>query len=467
MTLSRLISPPWMFFGECMTSWSTPSTRNRTRTSRSVGSIWTSDARSPTAWVMIAWTSLTIGASSSADSSCSSSVSSCSDACDRKGFDLAVHAGELLDRLLDVGGGRHHRLHVAVRDRADVVQRVHVRGVRHRDQELAVAFADRDRAVAARERVRQQHRGRRVDVVVGQVDELQPDLLGQGAHQVRLLDQPEIDQDATERLGGLAMLFERLLQLRRRDETLFDQDLSQLFRLALDRSHVGLPASVRSRSSGTSFVITALNLKQPRKLFGQHDRIHLGVGVELHRSGRVRSLAVVCAGTLAGSALVGVRLLRIGVVLRFRAAGRLRCLRVAAGILVGLRLRIGGGAICRVASPDRPTPLTTFASSSVTASSGAPSVAGGVARDQWRASALSGAGADDVGFPFGDGRIEDCGFAGRPPDASGTRSVSRRFRDSSAEVRMPSSWSITSPGRMPALATAKAPYAGRLTYTQT
>ena len=71
-----------MFFGECMTSWSTPSTRNRTRTSRSVGSMWTSEARSPTACVMIAWTSLTMGASSRAASICSSSVCSCSDACD-------------------------------------------------------------------------------------------------------------------------------------------------------------------------------------------------------------------------------------------------------------------------------------------------------------------------------------------------------------------------------------------------
>ena len=84
MTLRRLISPPWMFFGECMTSCSTPSTRNRTRTSLSVGSMCTSEARSPTAWVMIAWTSLTIGASSTAASSCSSSVSSCSEACDAR-----------------------------------------------------------------------------------------------------------------------------------------------------------------------------------------------------------------------------------------------------------------------------------------------------------------------------------------------------------------------------------------------
>ena len=68
MTLMRLMKPFWMFFGECITSWSTPSTRNRTRTSFSLGSMWTSDARSPTACVMIACTSLTIGASSRASS---------------------------------------------------------------------------------------------------------------------------------------------------------------------------------------------------------------------------------------------------------------------------------------------------------------------------------------------------------------------------------------------------------------
>ncbi len=80
MTFSRLMRPPWMFFGECMTSCRTPSTRKRTRTSFSIGSMWTSDARSPTACVMIAWTSLTIGASSTAASRLSSSPSSCDEA---------------------------------------------------------------------------------------------------------------------------------------------------------------------------------------------------------------------------------------------------------------------------------------------------------------------------------------------------------------------------------------------------
>ena len=65
-----------MFFGAGgMGSCSTPSTRNRIRTFFSAGSMWTSEARSPTAWVMIAFTSLTMGASSSAASICSSSPS--------------------------------------------------------------------------------------------------------------------------------------------------------------------------------------------------------------------------------------------------------------------------------------------------------------------------------------------------------------------------------------------------------
>ena len=79
MIFSREIRPDWMFFGERMTSCSTPSIRYRTRTSRSAGSMWMSDARSCTAWVMSRLTSLTIGASSTTSfteaRSCSSSHS--------------------------------------------------------------------------------------------------------------------------------------------------------------------------------------------------------------------------------------------------------------------------------------------------------------------------------------------------------------------------------------------------------
>ena len=317
----------------------------------------------------------------------------------RKGFDLSVHAGELLDRLLDVGGGRDHRLDVAVRDRADVVQRVDVRGVRHRDQELAVAFPDRDRAVPARERVRQQHRGRRIDVIVGQVDEFQPDLLGQGADQVRLLDQPEVDQDTAEGLRGLAMLLERLLQLRSSDETLFDQDLSELLRLSLDRSHVGLPASVRSRSSGTNFVITALDLKQARELFGQHDRIDLGVGVELHRRRLVLTVAFVrIGGVRRRPFLPGRSRTSPCPPLRRRPSSPRRRSRWTRRHPPSRKPDPSAPA----ASPERPTPLATSAIASLVDAAALPSTAGGAVRAQCRAWALSGAGGVEVESPFVD-----------------------------------------------------------------
>ena len=39
--------------------------------------------------------------------------------------------------------------------------------------------------------------------IVGQIDGLQPDLLGQSADQVRLFDQAEVDEDAASDLGVL------------------------------------------------------------------------------------------------------------------------------------------------------------------------------------------------------------------------------------------------------------------------
>ena len=49
--------------------------------------------------------------------------------------------------------------------------------------------------------------------IVGEVDELQADLLGERADEVGLLDHAQVDQDTTERLGCLSMLLERELQL--------------------------------------------------------------------------------------------------------------------------------------------------------------------------------------------------------------------------------------------------------------
>ncbi len=66
MILIRLTTALAIERGVVMTSWRTPSILNRTRRSRSPGSMWMSEARSLTARVMIVFMSLTTGASSAA-----------------------------------------------------------------------------------------------------------------------------------------------------------------------------------------------------------------------------------------------------------------------------------------------------------------------------------------------------------------------------------------------------------------
>jgi hypothetical protein len=83
-------------------------------------------------------------------------------------------------------------------DRADVVEREHVRRVGHRDDELAVLPPDRDRLVAAGDRLADEADRRRVDARVGEVEILEPDLLGERADEVGLGDRPRLDEDAAE-----------------------------------------------------------------------------------------------------------------------------------------------------------------------------------------------------------------------------------------------------------------------------
>src|SRR5918999_1202780 len=182
MTFSREISPPWRFLG-CgrIGSWSTPSTRNRILTSRSPGSMCTSEARSATAWDMIAFTSLTIGASSRAASRSSSSPS----------LPSAASAASC-----STWESRPANFWIACSTSAEVGGGGDVGGVRHRDEELPVALADREGPVPASERFRQERGGGGVDLGVVEVDELQTDLLGEGPDQVGLVDHAEVDEHA-------------------------------------------------------------------------------------------------------------------------------------------------------------------------------------------------------------------------------------------------------------------------------
>ena len=73
MIFTRDTTPGTMRRGIVVVSWSTPSTRKRTRMSLPCGSKWMSEAPSSTAWAMIELTSLMTGASA-ADSRISATI---------------------------------------------------------------------------------------------------------------------------------------------------------------------------------------------------------------------------------------------------------------------------------------------------------------------------------------------------------------------------------------------------------
>ena len=77
--------------------------------------------------------------------------------------DFAVDAEEAFDRLVDLARGRDDGADLGAGEGADVVDREHVRRVGHRDDELAVLPTDRDRLVAAGERLGDERGDRAVD----------------------------------------------------------------------------------------------------------------------------------------------------------------------------------------------------------------------------------------------------------------------------------------------------------------
>ena len=217
ITLSRLITPAWIDFGECMTSWSTPSMRNRMRRSFSAGSTWMSDARSFTAWVISRLTNLTIGASSMISLTLGEvvAVAQLVGGLLRHRVDFAVETVEAVDRVLELTRGRDDRVDVGAGERADVVDREDVRRVAHRDDEPALVVpADRQRLVLAGEVLGDEAGDRRVDDALGEVDELEADLLGERADEVGLGDVAVLDQDATERLAARRLLGQGRVELR-------------------------------------------------------------------------------------------------------------------------------------------------------------------------------------------------------------------------------------------------------------
>ncbi len=102
--------------------------------------------------------------------------------------DVAVHPVEALDGVVDLGRGGDDRADLGARDGADVIDREHVGGVGHRDDEAAVLPTDRDRLVTTGEGFGDEGGDRTVDGAVVEVDELEADLAGKGADELGLRD---------------------------------------------------------------------------------------------------------------------------------------------------------------------------------------------------------------------------------------------------------------------------------------
>ena len=230
MIFSRLMTPDWIALGERMTSCSTPSMRNRTRRSCSVGSRWMSDARSWIAWVISRLTYLTIGASSTISLTLErSSSSSCGVQDAGEVVEVGVGAVVAVDGGGDVGAGGDDRLDVHAGQRPDVVDGEDVGRVGHRDQQLAVLEADRHRGVAAADGARA--RGRSAEPSTGksrEVDEPQPDLGGQRRDELGLGEHALLDEHPAEGPADPLLLLVGGLELGRADEPALQQDVAQL-----------------------------------------------------------------------------------------------------------------------------------------------------------------------------------------------------------------------------------------------
>ncbi len=234
MIFTREITAAEKRRGGDSTSCSTPSMRKRTTSRFSNGSMWMSDARASSALVMMSDTSRITGASAARSFSCCTSASndeivaaSLLDVADDLSHRRAARAVQPLERRLEVGRDRDQRAHLAAGDHAKRADRVLVGRIRHREPELVLLLAHRQRA-----RLAQEPRGdallenRQLGIAFG-VDEGQSQLRGERLRDVALRRQPERDQQCAEPLAGLLLQAQRALETRRIELAALDENLAE------------------------------------------------------------------------------------------------------------------------------------------------------------------------------------------------------------------------------------------------
>ena len=253
MIFTRETVPAIMRFGICVVSRSTPSTRKRTRISRPSGSKWMSEAPSSTAWAMIELTSLMTGASS-ADSRIS--VTSASSSSPSWTASATASSSRLMrrDQPVDVVGRGDHRAHLAARAQLQVVEREHVRRIRHRDEQPArVVVADRRRAQPARHLRRDHVERPDVRLEEREVDVVEAEALGDRARELVARDHARLEQRLLGGAAGrLGLVDDRLHPLARQEAQLDD--------------HVG------DRARAAALRLLAASARQPER--GRRPRQH-------------------------------------------------------------------------------------------------------------------------------------------------------------------------------------------------
>ncbi len=170
----------------------------------------------------------------------------------RDRVDLAVEAVEPVDQLGELARRRDDRADVGAGDRADVVDREHVRRIRDRDDEPVLLPEDRQRLVLAGQVLGDEGRDRRVDADLGEIDELESDLGREGTDEIDLVDVAPFDQDAWKGLARLGLLGERGVELRPREQPLRDQECPELipFGHAYGSSRTAAPMGLLARDIG-------------------------------------------------------------------------------------------------------------------------------------------------------------------------------------------------------------------------
>ena len=138
-------------------------------------------------------------------------------------------AVQALERRLELGRDRDHRPDLAAGDHAERADRVLVGRVGHRQRELVLVLAHRQRAAFAQEPLRDALLEDRELRVRRDVDHRQPELRGQRLGDVALRAGAQRHQQRPQLLAGILLQAQRAFQPRGVELAALDQDFAEAF----------------------------------------------------------------------------------------------------------------------------------------------------------------------------------------------------------------------------------------------